>query len=90
MSKVTMIGTINCQDGKGDEMAAVLATMVGDSGHVIKRIHRVVAACQQVLEVLPGCIKVFEAKIDDCHEPQRIGAPLAGGGLRISWRTLGH
>jgi quinol monooxygenase YgiN len=28
MSKVTMIGTINCQDGKADEMAAVLATMV--------------------------------------------------------------
>lgn len=28
MSKVTMIGTITCKDGKGDEMAAVLATMV--------------------------------------------------------------
>ena len=28
MSKVSMLGTITCQDGKGDEMAAVLATMV--------------------------------------------------------------
>jgi len=28
MSKVSMIGTITCQDGKADEMAAVLADMV--------------------------------------------------------------
>lgn len=28
MSKVSMIGTITCQDGKGDEMADVLARMV--------------------------------------------------------------
>ena len=28
MSKVSMVGTITCQDGKADEMAAVLATMV--------------------------------------------------------------
>ena len=28
MSKVAMIGTLTCQDGKADEMAAVLATMV--------------------------------------------------------------
>jgi quinol monooxygenase YgiN len=28
MSKVSMIGTITCQDGKADEMEAVLATMV--------------------------------------------------------------
>ena len=28
MSKVSMMGTIKCQDGKADEMAAVLATMV--------------------------------------------------------------
>ena len=28
MSKVSMMGTITCQDGKGDDMAAVLATMV--------------------------------------------------------------
>ena len=28
MSKVSMIGTITCQDGKADEMAAVLAGMV--------------------------------------------------------------
>lgn len=28
MSKVTMIGTITCQDGKGDEMAEVLGAMV--------------------------------------------------------------
>ena len=28
MSKVSMIGTIKCQDGKGDEMAAVLTSMV--------------------------------------------------------------
>lgn len=28
MSKVSMLGTITCQDGKADEMAAVLASMV--------------------------------------------------------------
>lgn len=28
MSKVSMIGTIKCQEGKGDEMQAVLSTMV--------------------------------------------------------------
>lgn len=28
MSKVSMMGTITCQDGKADEMAAVLARMV--------------------------------------------------------------
>ena len=28
MSKISMVGTITCQDGKGDEMAAVLARMV--------------------------------------------------------------
>ncbi len=28
MSKISMMGTITCQEGKGDEMAAVLATMV--------------------------------------------------------------
>lgn len=28
MSKVSMIGTITCQDGKADEMAAVLGQMV--------------------------------------------------------------
>ena len=28
MSKVSMMGTITCRDGKADEMAAVLATMV--------------------------------------------------------------
>ncbi|MCZ7531031.1 MAG: antibiotic biosynthesis monooxygenase [Acidimicrobiia bacterium] len=28
MSKVSMMGTITCQDGKADEMAAVLASMV--------------------------------------------------------------
>ena len=28
MSKVSMLGTITCQDGKADEMAGVLATMV--------------------------------------------------------------
>lgn len=28
MSKVSMIGTISCKEGKGDEMAAVLATMI--------------------------------------------------------------
>ncbi|MEL6981031.1 MAG: antibiotic biosynthesis monooxygenase [Actinomycetota bacterium] len=28
MGKVTMMGTITCQAGKGDEMAAVLAKMV--------------------------------------------------------------
>jgi quinol monooxygenase YgiN len=28
MSKVSMMGTISCQEGKGDEMEAVLTTMV--------------------------------------------------------------
>ena len=28
MSKVSMIGTLTCQDGKADEMEAVLTTMV--------------------------------------------------------------
>ena len=28
MSKISMIGTITCQEGRGDEMAEVLATMV--------------------------------------------------------------
>ena len=28
MSKVSMMGTITCQDGKGDEMETVLAAMV--------------------------------------------------------------
>lgn len=28
MSKVTMMGTITCQDGKGEEMEAVLKSMV--------------------------------------------------------------
>lgn len=28
MSKVSMMGTIKCQEGKGDEMQAVLSTMV--------------------------------------------------------------
>lgn len=32
MGKTTMIGTITCQEGKGDEMAAVLAKMV-DAAH---------------------------------------------------------
>jgi len=32
MSKISMMGTITCQDGKGDEMAAVLATMVEAAG----------------------------------------------------------
>lgn len=29
MSKISMLGTFACQDGKADEMEAVLATMVG-------------------------------------------------------------
>lgn len=32
MSKVSMIGTISCQDGKADEMADVLAKMVDAAG----------------------------------------------------------
>ncbi|MDJ0767948.1 MAG: putative quinol monooxygenase [Ilumatobacter sp.] len=44
MSKVSMIGTIRCQEGKGDEMAAVLATMVdaaaGEPGCEIYSYHR--------------------------------------------------
>ena len=28
MTKISMMGTISCQEGKGDEMAAVLASMV--------------------------------------------------------------
>ncbi len=44
MGKVSMIGTISCQEGKGDEMAAVLATMVeaakGEPGVEIYSYHR--------------------------------------------------
>lgn len=32
MSKVTVTGTFTCQDGKADEMEAVLAEMVGAAG----------------------------------------------------------
>jgi quinol monooxygenase YgiN len=32
MSKVTMMGTIRCQDGKAEEMEAVLAAMVEAAG----------------------------------------------------------
>lgn len=32
MSKVSMIGTITCQDGKADEMERVLASMVEAAG----------------------------------------------------------
>lgn len=32
MSKVSMIGTMTCQDGKADEMAGVLAKMVDAAG----------------------------------------------------------
>jgi quinol monooxygenase YgiN len=44
MSKVTMMGTFTCQDGKADEMEAVLATMVeaakGEPGVEIYSYHR--------------------------------------------------
>ncbi|MEZ5225544.1 MAG: putative quinol monooxygenase [Acidimicrobiales bacterium] len=33
MSKVTMMGTIACQDGKGDDMEAVLVSMVDAARH---------------------------------------------------------
>lgn len=33
MGKISMIGTITCQDGKGDEMADVLASMVAAAEH---------------------------------------------------------
>ena len=44
MSKVSMFGTIRCQDGKGDEMAAVLTAMVeaakGEPGTEVYSYHR--------------------------------------------------
>lgn len=44
MSKVAMIGSITCQDGKADEMAEVLATMVdaaaGEPGVEVYSYHR--------------------------------------------------
>lgn len=44
MSKVSMMGTITCQDGKADEMQAVLAEMVeaakGEPGVEIYSYHR--------------------------------------------------
>ncbi len=44
MSKVTMLGTFACQDGKAEEMEAVLATMVeaarGEPGVEIYSYHR--------------------------------------------------
>lgn len=33
MSKVSMIGTLSCKDGKADEMEAVLTTMVDAARH---------------------------------------------------------
>ena len=44
MSKVAMMGTITCQDGKGDEMQVVLASMVeaarGEPGVEVYSYHR--------------------------------------------------
>jgi quinol monooxygenase YgiN len=44
MSKVTVMGTFTCQDGKAEEMEAVLATMVeaasGEPGVEIYSYHR--------------------------------------------------
>lgn len=44
MSKVSMMGTITCQEGKGDEMAAVLSQMTEaareESGVEIYSYHR--------------------------------------------------
>ena len=44
MSKVSVVGTIECQDGKGDEMAEVLTAMVdaarGEPGVEIYSYHR--------------------------------------------------
>ena len=44
MSKVAMMGTFTCQDGKAEEMEAVLATMVeaarGEPGVEIYSYHR--------------------------------------------------
>ena len=44
MSKVSVIGTLTCQDGKADEMEEVLATMVeaarGEPGVEIYSYHR--------------------------------------------------
>ena len=44
MNKVSMIGSITCQDGKADEMQAVLAAMVdaasGEPGVEIYSYHR--------------------------------------------------
>ena len=44
MSKVSVMGTFTCQDGKADEMEAVLATMVeaasGEPGVEIYSYHR--------------------------------------------------
>lgn len=44
MGKVSMIGTLTCQDGKADEMEAVLRTMVeaakGEPGVEVYSYHR--------------------------------------------------
>ena len=44
MSKVAMIGTLTCQDGKADEMEAVLTSMVeaarGEPGVEVYSYHR--------------------------------------------------
>ena len=44
MSKVTVMGTFTCQDGKAEEMEAVLTTMVeaagGEAGVEIYSYHR--------------------------------------------------
>ena len=44
MSKVTMVGSLTCQDGKAEQMEAVLATMVeaarGEPGVEVYSYHR--------------------------------------------------
>ena len=44
MSKVAVVGSLKCQEGKGDEMAAVLAQMVeaarGEPGVEVYSYHR--------------------------------------------------
>ncbi len=49
-----------------------LGTQIGDACQVIQRIHRVLSAGQQILEIVPRCVEVILPEIDNRHQAQRI------------------
>ena len=52
----------------------VFLPVIGDTRQVIERVHGVAAARQQVLEIVPGRVKIIETEVDNCHQPQRVSA----------------